>query len=398
MIFLPSGSKLELADTCLGSAMGDDGIDTTSLASENGVTIHSFLELCNVHGSVEAALERIDDPAMRAVCEEINLDGLPLDPAAWAAEVTFAWNWRTGVARELGRGLRRDYTGRSPDEIVLTVDAVALVGTDGVMVLDWKTGFSRLRPARRHAQLRMGALAAAAAYGRDRAIVEIIRPREGMRAWRDRAELDAFDLAEVASERRAMAMAIRRHEEEGTSPRLRTGEHCDRCPRRWSCRARTSEIVVFASNPGDVLEQDVLRMLTPETATRAYKRLRTIEAQLKPVKGALRKYAIENPIALEDGLVYGEREVPKPIVDGRAAWDLLEAEHGREVAAAAVEIKTSKTAIMDALRPVAPKRGLSKLHAAVMARLAERGAVTKRIERRVEEHRPREESEGDDVL
>lgn len=389
-VFLPTGSRLELGDECLGSAMYDDGIDETNEWMEAGTAGHSFLEdVANL--GAEKALEKIEDPVVRAVCEEIDLTGLSLEPGAWAAEVTYAWNWRTDTARELGRGLKRNYSARTADEFVLTVDRVSLLGDDALIVGDYKFGFKRLRPARRHAQLRMGALAAARVYGRERVLVELIRPREGQRPYKDRAELDMFDLAEVASERRATAMAIRQHEADQTEPRLRIGDHCDKCRGRWSCRAQTAALLTIARDPAALLEKEITRQLTPELARVAYQRWRAYRAAAKPVEAALRAWAVDHPIQLDDGLVYGQHEVKKPIVDGRSAWDLLEAEHNREVAHAAVEVKTSKTAIRDALRPVAPKRGLTKLFNATMEKLSAAGAVEWKVEKRVEEFQPNEQ-------
>jgi hypothetical protein len=152
---LPTGSRLELADTCLGSALYDDGIDETNEWIEHGNAIHSFLEDV-VNRGAEEALARVEDPAVQAICEQIDLGGLSLEGGgAWAAEVTYAWNFRTGEARELGRGLKRNYGARTPDEIVLTVDRVSLLGDDALIVGDYKTGYRRQRAARRHAQLRM---------------------------------------------------------------------------------------------------------------------------------------------------------------------------------------------------------------------------------------------------
>jgi hypothetical protein len=219
-------------------------------------------------------------------------------------------------------------------------------------------------------------------------IVEVISQREDRRPWKDRAELDMFDLAEIASERRAMAMAIRRHQEEKTEPRLRFGEHCDRCGGRWSCRARTAELVAIAHDPSKLIEGQVLDRMTPELAVVVDERLRAYDVVLKPVRAALRAWALKNPIPRGDGYVYGLHRIRKPVVDGRKTWDYLEEKHGREVAHGAVEVKTSKTAIREALKPVAPKRGLTKLYEATLAELEQAGALTFEEATRVEEFRP----------
>ena len=63
-------------------------------------------------------------------------------------------------------GPRRGYGDLGPLEVAATADVVALMGNDGVAIIDYKTGHSRIAPAGRNWQLLFLALCAARRWGR----------------------------------------------------------------------------------------------------------------------------------------------------------------------------------------------------------------------------------------
>jgi hypothetical protein len=298
-------SEAQRLAICIGGAVLPRAGRRTAGATAGSVR-HRYFERVNAVGR-EAALAEVEEP-WRSVLEAVNLDGLGLADGSLASEVAFAWDWERDTARELGRGTDRDYAEVGDTEIPGTVDAVGLVGEDAVYVGDYKSEFLHVPPPRGNLQLRLYALMAARAYGRSRAVVEIVRPRRDEPAWRDRAELDAFDLVMVADNARDLAervMAARVAFENGVEPRLVTGEHCRYCPSVTHCPEQTTLIRRLASEDGAALEERFFDALTPETAARAWHRVQAAKLLIERLEVALETYALHNPIDLGDGRVYG---------------------------------------------------------------------------------------------
>lgn len=391
---LPTASGLPRADLCPTSCALPQSKTVGDQWSNAGQVVHRFLEIVPTLGRDEALLQVHSD--LRPVCELLELDKLPTDPKAFAAEVAFAWDFRTGAAHELGRGLERNYAGVSPTEIAGTADVVALTADGGVYVGDYKYGFSHTLHTphpKRNLQLRFLALAAARAYHRDHAIVEIIRLQADGVSWKERAELDAFDLADTAERVRELVVRIDRAAATmaaGAWPEVVAGPHCRYCPAYTWCPEQTRLLQQLAQAPG-VAMTEVSAQLTAEGAARAYRAYRTIKALIDHVGEQLHSYSTVHPIDLGDGLVYGPLETRREQVDGAVARTVLAEIHGQVVADAACEWNSSKRAIEDALRPVAQKTGekITRLKKAALAAIDERGGLSVKVSANCKEHRPR---------
>lgn len=394
---LPTASALERASLCIGSAVLPRA-ESTSADASRGTAIHAYLEaLLTSEEAGAAALEAMTDRQLRAVCGALVLDGLPLDPASYVAEVAFAYDVVTGKGRELGRGLARDYSGIAETEIAGTADVVALVGRDSVLVGDYKTGFGHVTAAARNWQLRMLALAAARAYGRHRAVVEIIRPREDRPAWRDRAELDGFDLAEIAEELRGLVDQVVRARAAyatGQSPTLSLGEHCRYCHSIAFCPAQTGMLLQLASAGSD-MEDRFIRSLTPESAAVAHDRLTAVEKLVEKLREHLAWYAKENPFPTSDGRIYGPVLDRKESLDGAKLWHLLKERYGEETAWSAAKLSVTKTALLEVAGKIAAKTKAKKTHInrELLAELASRGGVHAKTTEYVRAHNAKEDSE-----
>lgn len=348
----PTASRLLLAEICEASAVLPQ-VETRTPGASAGTGVHRFFQRANEQESDEAALAEIEDEDLRAVCAAIDLTGLPLDPACYTPEVPFAWNVLTGEGRVLPSSGPRDYSAATEYEIVGTADIVALVGDDAVYVGDLKTGFGYVPSPLQNLQLLFLALAACRAYGRTRAIIEIIRPRENARAWRDRAELNMFDLAAVAERLRWMVDHIdnaRRiyaeHSPERGADLLRYTIHdgCKYCPAIDSCRPMTEELIQIATGPEERMEQLFLASMR-ESAPAAHRKLKGIEAFVKRLRSHLEDYATEHPFDIGDGYVYGMVETKRESLDGRTAWNVIEQRFGSDAAWAAVKLSATKEAI-----------------------------------------------------
>ncbi len=377
-----TASRLELAEACPGSHVLPWAEAETEWM-EAGTIRHRYLYHCATVGR-EAALSLAPADYVDEV-RDIDLSDLPVLPGAYAAEVAFAYDLSSGRARELGRGLSREqaYAQLSAGEIGGTADVVALLGEDGVYVADWK-GWAWQAPAERHFQIGFYALAAARAYRRRRAVVELIYLRHGV-ARRDRAELDGFALDALAErlERVDQQLEIAGMALDGSRLEVRAGRWCQRCPalRAGECPAH-ARLALQLAKP-DVLAEQIRATLRPDTAARAAHLLFAAEAQLATVRSALFAFASTQDVDLGNGAVLGliERR-PKEYVRGEVVEAVLRQLHGPEVAEAAItrSIQSTKSAIKDALRPVAAKSGekVTHLEARAMAAIRSAKGVTLR--------------------
>lgn len=372
---------------------------SSSPASQRGQVIHTFLENVRNFGR-EAALDLVPDEYIDT-CEVIDVQRLPAaKPEQWAAEVALAWDWSTGKARELGRGLGRDYEVVDGTEIAGTLDTLSL-SADLVHVWDYKTGWADLGPVLNSWQLRTYGLMAARAYDKPAAEIGFIRLRPDGTPWFDAVtmsemELDAFELElrTLLEEASRLRLSDVRQLEFGEGPL------CRHCPAFERCPAKVSLAAALAS-PSDHLGE-----ITPDVAAKAWERLALAREVLDRVEGAVREYAFHHPIALANGKVLGPVEVPKEtvaLVDEAQAW--LAKEFGPDVAAAAVEVKRSMTwdGLKEALRlwvDRTPGAGITKVVATVRERLRGlatedgRSVVAVSKSRVVKEHKPKQLKEG----
>lgn len=324
-------------------ALPQSSPDVASEAAARGTAIHAFLEDVANGTPIEEAIAATP-PEYRHAVDQIPVDELHLDSIA--AEVTFAM-LPDGSAQEIGRGLDRDYSGAGPDAIVGTADVVGMV--DGaVYVADYKTGRARQVPAGDHWQLRILAAMAADAYSTDEAVVEIIQIGEMGEVFRDRATLDAFDLAAIRQTVRDTCDTIdRTRSTPWDEIEVREGDHCRYCPAMAACPAKTRLLRVMAQEGAHNV---VGARLTTENCADALEVFTRMKAVLDAAGRALHAFAREHPIPCGDGKVYGAVETTREKVDATIAYEVLEEEVGQKIATYALETTTSKKAIREALR------------------------------------------------
>lgn len=99
-------------------------------------------------------------------------------PPGARVEVKFAYDVATGAARIIGEGGGRNYGVIGPTEIAGSCDVLG-VEFGRVVIVDWKTGFADVEPARSNAQLWFYALAACRALGLHAAVVRIVYTQSG---------------------------------------------------------------------------------------------------------------------------------------------------------------------------------------------------------------------------
>lgn len=368
-------SRLPLADACPGS-MALPWTDSSSSASSGGIVLHAHLQRLRTLGEDEA-LDLVP-PDWQAAVAEWDTSGLPLDPAAWAGEVAYALDLEAMTARELGRDIGRRYreAGALERELVGAADAVALVGADGVVVGDLKTGYAWVPPPRDNLQIRGLLAAAQLAYGRSEGVGIVWHRRLDGSGWTERATLDALDQADTLS---TIGGVLERTERartdvlEGRRPRLNEGAWCARCPALPSCPAKRDLVVDLAvhsptkreielGQDDDDLAARLREQLTPEGAALAYQRLLAVDAVVARLWRTLREYATEHPIDLGGGRMFGPVVSDRESLDGAVAWHVIRDAYGEEIAWASSETRVTKT-------------GEHSIEAAVRAALAANGPV-----------------------
>lgn len=395
-----TASALWRAFICLGSTLLER-IPYLTEFSERGSKIHAYLldvnriagpKIASLRSEIpvalaearEEALALVKDEKLREACALIDIEKLPLDPTAYAAEVAFAVDILTGRARELGRGLTREeaYARATETEVVGTADVVALLG-DRVIVIDYKTGYKDLPAPAVNWQFKFLALAAARAFGRHGAIVELVRIREDGEAYKIGGELGALDLAEIAEDvrdlycRQAEAAEAM---ENGAPPPLVVGAHCKGCECSSSCPEAKGLVQMALISPQSLV--GMADPLTPAQKSEALEQaLALFEFAEKLVKRVKQMSAAE-PIPTRDGRWYYPISEARTKPSGLDLFRALEERLGNEEAWKLVEItSTWKTleglarAEVEAARKGGKKLYISHLMKDLRADLARRGAV-----------------------
>jgi len=389
-----SGSEAERALACPASTLLPQIDRDVGDAAVRGTAVHAYLELCADVGPDKALKVIETHPEFGKwleVCEAIVVSLLPTQ---LAAEVSFAFNFVTGRARELGRSLDRKYIEAGLDprvEVPITVDVLG-VDDDSVLVADYKTGRTKVTAARRNKQLALGAVCAADVYGKDRATVEIVHPaRDGAPPYRDRAELDGFDLDDMRLElktfyeRREETKAWMKH---GNSPSLavldvmREGNHCRYCRCYTVCPAKTALAVRMGT--GDEI-QELSVQLTPENAGQIYVRAKMAKDFLQRIFDAIYGMAEQDPIEFAPGQMLGLRDKKgNEKLSGPVVHEVVKLLHSDEIADDAVELSATKTGIQRALR--GRVKPLGKSVERVLELVRKHGGATRAVSRKVVEY------------
>jgi hypothetical protein len=344
---LPSGSRLHRAMLCPASAVLPR-VESVSGAGEKGTAKHAFF--ANLQRMPrEEALELVP-VEHRTACEALDVSQLPIG-AEWLAEVALVYDVASDSARFLGQDVGREYGQLGETELPMSLDLVGLF-EGGALVVDFKTGRGKVPPVHVNWQLRIGAMAVARWKGLERVRVALAFPREdGTWGW-SFAEHDSFDFFEMDGELRDFAASIKRPD---AAERVRVGGHCRYCPSLAYCPAQTVMVRRMAAEPEKV-GADIRSLLTPETAGRAYERLRAVKAVLREVESALHAYASQTPIPLSDGSTWGPVTTEREELSAEVAYRVLSELHDPDVAHGACDLEASKAGVKRALRAVFEKR------------------------------------------
>ncbi len=368
---------------------------STSPDAIRGTVLHKFLADVPALG-VDAALALVPEEHRRAA-SIINLDVLPASkPDQFAAEVAFAYDPATGAAREIGRNIGRAYATLL-GEIPGTLDVVGVTDEE-VIVLDYKSGWADLGPAKNIWQLKIGVLAAARAYGKKQGRAAIVRLKSDGEAWFDWAAFSELDLDVFEDELRGIVFRVDDAQaamKEGHLPPTTEGEHCKYCPAFNSCPSKVLLAVALGGAVPAHPDPFLPVSLNEENFPEFWERLQAAKKVLERVEVVLEDFTRIRPVKLADGQVIGPKPHPRDQIDAGITEEVLTELFDAEAAAVAVEVSksTGKGRIEDALRDAKKRKPglvIKKAKESVLAAIKERGGIVTTTSFPVSKHRPKE--------
>ena len=363
-----TGSALPRVIPCPGSERLPH-IKESSVYADNGTARHSYLQGVSEVGATNALAAVPDE--YREICEAIDLTDLPTH---LAAEVTFAFDVRTGKARELGRCLGRDYSAATEYEIVGTIDVLGFDG-DCIYIGDYK-GYEYVS-ARDNPQLLFAALCATLVYPASYARLEIINLRDG-EIIRNSCTVDCF---EIAAFRATLIKAVEATQQAGAV--IATGDHCRYCPAWRSCPAKVAVLRELVS-----MTPDSQAAITEANAYDAYAKYLEMRGMMKKVSDAIHAYAGTHTIDLGNGRVFGKRtKQGNEKLDGGVVYEVLKAQHSQEVAESAVEMHATKKSIAAAVRASEAEGTQKALNEEVLTAVRAKGGGVRKSSVVIDEHK-----------
>lgn len=355
-----------------------------------GSGVHAFRVSARNAGRDAALAEIPEDADWRNVCEQLDLDRFP---STSRLERAWAWNQDTEqsvcVGENIGRAYPAEYQ-RAPWWIGTSDEDAEIVedGERAVFVSDLKTGWAPQGPAELHRQLRFLALARARFAGVDRAVTMLVTPRDDGKLFYWSANLDGFDLDNIADEHRALSASLARAAERharGERLNVTEGDHCHYCPAYKSCWAKSS----LVESGLRVIEPGVAALVTlaetPEGRAQIGALYEMADEQKKildKMRAAIKGLAANLPsgVPLPSGKVLREVEVAnktRVIADMVAPTLLALYPRHPEIAAAAVkqEPRATLSTVEEGLRLVAQPGKLAGMKEAARRALREAGAL-----------------------
>lgn len=373
----PTGSKIHRIWKCPASIVLpqiDDDYDKP--AAGRGTDIHAFLENVKLYGREEALARAPED--LRVYLELLNLDELPTH---LSAEVAFAYDWRMRTARELGRGIGRDYhghlhrTGQAPlraTEIPITIDlaggATLATGHRRAYVGDWKSGRTKYPTPDKFGQTLLAGLCMLYVFKADDVVLELIYLRHDGDHYTPRRTVDSWDLETFGDELKRASDLVEKAESDylnGRGVSVTEGPHCDHCPAYKQCpakvglvRALPQELALLGATAPVLRGEEAPAIGTVAAGGAAINRtnaaaLWMVTDRMLEILGRVREeicgLGAYGDIELPDGRVIGRLTTRREGYDGKIAAQVIEQLFGAEARDKHVELKVSKEALREAV-------------------------------------------------
>jgi len=394
-----TASKVDLARRCAYPFRSDAGPrNRSTFAATEGQSEHDFIEQSlKFRGGSLGELSGPQSPTHRRWLDEwwsveANRE------ADWHLEQPIGLNPRTGETRQGPEGWdRRDYSWANWSFLTGTPDAWSL-GPAGLRVVDWKTGqAASVKDPRNAGQLLFLGLALSRHLNyRGPVSLEFVLVNE-RRLWVEAATVSRAELLAFQAELVGLLDAADGNAQPVEGPWCRS-MWCDyhgRCPATSGALATVAPVV----DPAFKVALSASEIGSPEHAAWQLAVVRAAAKRLEEAEAAMKDYARATPIALGDGMFYGEVEKTRETVrvEADGAEDVLRKHLGVH-AAEAVEVKrtASKSSIETAARAVVAERkaagekaSIAGVVAATCTALRAIGAMRVTEYRELAEYRPK---------
>src|SRR5579871_6671942 len=361
-----TASGLEAAIHCPASAVLPRAYSTSAWA-EDGIARHEFLRRVLPPSSLpyEEAIEFVPKD-LRSQCAAIGLAGLDDlmgDCRKTArAEVAYAYNVDTGVVRELGVAISRQYakhlgvrtSAKAERWICGTLDLEGGSFDGSWTVKDWKSGHGDVTHAKENPQVKFfGVVLGKSKPNVSKVRSAIVRLHDDgrveheSRATYTALELDTF--ADTMGEAVEAVAKARRHLQVHKTVDVVEGPWCRYCPAFASCPAK--QALVRAMVPElDAIGNRIAEMTVDEAgkAWATYKRIKRI---FETVERALKDRALLEPIPLPSGKWARPVEFERTSFDAAAAVALLRIKGASAEEVDALRVRGKVTQIREVNRP-----------------------------------------------
>ncbi len=289
------------------------------------------------------------------ICVEHAARHLDEDATYRSAEVPLLFDVVTGAAWE---AKSREESFRPPDKHLGSVLDVVTVGSRGLVVTDWKTGFAQASEEKitESWQLRAYGLFAARAFGADEVTVELAHvSEEGVRS--DPMTLDVLELGLIEARIRGLLKWL------GQGQPPRSGRHCTSkyCPILSVCPIPQKAMLQIQRSVDAATALPVTAHIQDEEHAKKVRRgLKMVKSALPAIEAALDLWVERNGgFEIEPGVWYGpvEHEGKRRVdVEVPGALKVIR-EHLGEHAEMALSLDTSQAALKRAARSAAAAAG-----------------------------------------
>ena len=361
-----SASAIERVTECAASAVLPKVRRASGPDAERGTEIHGYIRAILAGVKQETALEAVP-PQWRETCAKIDFQRLLAGVDVAQSEVAYAIDVQSMKARCLGANIGREYSrfDITATEIPGSCDIDALhYNTGARVVIDVKTGHSRVAPCRENTQIMFFALAMMLLTGANQIEGRIAYISESGEVWNDahvftRLELELFADELETTVLKRVPEARRVYLENGTA-KVKQGDHCRYCDSMTYCPAYTSLARTMATDMEQIAAK--VEELTDEQAGVAWTKVKAVLTLAESVEKSLKERARQSPFPTPDGKIV--TALPKRGRECFSASSAIEMLRARGATDADISSLYRVSGPSVEIRAVKPKRQLARRSAA----------------------------------
>lgn len=365
-----SASNVDRAIQCLGSAVFATAETAGGEAADRGTALHDFATASVAGTTPKPVPKEYEKEAGRMKLNKLQeklQSGHCENPAVAIGELAMVYHSDSDTVTSLGVNIGRDYGLWGARDVCVTSDLYS-VKDKIARIVEIKTGMP-VEPAATNWQLRTQAVAISRSEPIDSVMAYIAYLQDDGDWYFDEVMWSDMEIDSFADELRQLTERIEKAEGK-LEVSVFEGDHCRYCKSIMSCPAKKNLIRSLPINPA--VKPRPAEALSPVEAGEVYEAIVRYEQLFKKMKKDIEQIAHHVEIPLPTGKTLKVVTINKETVNGDRAKPILEKHFG---ANAPLEIKTSKEAIMDAVRSIAlgDEKGIAK---SIFDELRSAGAIT----------------------